>query len=411
MTPRPMMNMMTNSHFKNNSPERDFSMHIAMVTVFPEDPDRIDGGVAAVARYLVEELAKRPGLKVTVIAPGSGVGPTTCGQWDNVTIYRAGKNGLWRFLPGTLYYIVAGKRQIRKLLKQIDPDIVHIQGFTFLAANCQQPSLLTLHGIVEEDARWDNRWGILRGPRRLLLKTTEMYARRRVTNVVLINEYTRQFLPARNHIRKTWLIENPVAESYFDVERAFEPGRIFCCAKIRPLKNTLGMIKAFALIVQQFPQAQLRIAGTPEADYLEECKHQVEIHGLQDKVHFLGNLSIDEVQDELSKANCLVVPSFQENAPLTIAEGMAVGVPVVASKVGGIPEMIEDGKTGLLIDPYDTKSICEAVSKILSDEMLARSMGQSAKETARKRYTASLTCEKTLQAYREILKTPFVVTP
>jgi hypothetical protein len=142
-------------------------MHIAMVTVFPEDSNRIDGGVAAVARYLVEELAKRPGLKVTVIAPGSYVGPITCEQWDNVTIYRVGKNGLWRFLPGTLYYIVAGKRRIRKLLKQIDPDIVHVQGFTFLATNCEQPSLLTLHGIAEEDAKWDNRWGILHEPRRM----------------------------------------------------------------------------------------------------------------------------------------------------------------------------------------------------------------------------------------------------
>ena len=398
------MNTMMNSHSKNNSPERDILMHVAMVTVFPEDPNRIDGGVAAVARYLVEELAKRPGLKVTVIAPGSRVGPTTCEQWNDVAIYRVRKNGLWRFLPGTLYYIFAGKRKIKKLLKQIDPDIVHVQGFTFLATNCWQPSLLTLHGIAEEDAKWDNRWGILRGPRRLLLKLTEAYARRRVSHITLISEYSRQFLPAKKNIRKTWLIENPVAESYFNVQRAFEPGRIFYCARIRPLKNTLGIIKAFALIVQQFPQAQLQIAGTPEVAYLDECKLQVEVNSLQDKIHFLGNLSIDEVQDELSKANCLVVPSFQENAPLTIAEAMAVSVPIAASNVGGIPEMIEDGQTGLLIDPYDTKSICEAVSKILSDETLARSMGQSAKETARKRYTTSLACEKTLQVYREILK-------
>ena len=136
----------------------------------------------------------------------------------------------------------------------------------------------------------------------------------------------------------------------------------------------------------------------------EKCKKQVESDGLQGKVHFLGNISIEEVQSELSEANCLVVPSFQENAPLSIAEAMAVGVPVVAAKVGGIPEMIEDGGTGLLIDPHDANSICEAVSKVLSDQKLAQSMGQRAKEAAQDRFRASAVCEKTLQAYRDVLK-------
>lgn len=379
-------------------------MHIAMVTVFPEDPHRIDGGVAGVASYLVEALRKQPDVRVTVIAPGSRTGKRATEQRENVTVHRLGKQGPWRFLPGTLYYILAGKRQIRSLLKKITPDIVHFQGFTFLAANCELPSLLTIHGIAEQDARWDNHWGLLRCPRRLFMKLTEAYARRRVSHVALISEYTRQFLPEKSCIRKTWLIENPVADSYFNVQRACEPGRIFCCARIRPLKNILGLIEAFALITEPFPHAQLRIAGSPEADYLDACKQQVEASGLQDKVHFLGNVSMNDVQLELAKANCLVVPSFQENAPLTIAEAMAAGVPIVASNVGGIPEMIEDGITGLLIDPYDIKSIRDAISMILSDETLARSMGQSAKEAARKRFTASIICNKTLRAYREVLK-------
>lgn len=398
-----MMNTKTNSCCKNNSPEKDLRMHIVMVTVFPEDLHRIDGGVAGVAQYLVEELEKQPGLKVTVIAPESRAGQTRQESWQNVTIYRVGKQGLWRFLPGTLYYIFSGKRRIRSLLRRIHPDVVHFQGFTFLATHCEQPGLLTIHGIAEQDAGWDHRWRMLHWPRGWFLKLTEAYARRRVAYVILISEYTRQFLPKRNAIRKSWSIENPVAESYFNVERACEPGRIFCCARIRPLKNILGLIEAFARIVRQFPDAHLRIAGTPEAAYLETCKQGIEANGLQDKVFFLGNISIDDVQRELARAHCLVVPSFQENAPLTIAEAMAAGVPVVAADVGGIPEMIEDGMTGLLIDPYDPKSISDAVIKILSDETLALSMGQSAKETAGKRFSASLIRKKTLEVYREIL--------
>ena len=164
------------------------------------------------------------------------------------------------------------------------------------------------------------------------------------------------------------------------------------------------MIEAFALIVRQFPNAALRIAGAAEDAYLEACKRQVEAAGLQDKVHFLGNISIKDVQFELSRANCLVVPSFQENAPLTIAEAMAGGVPVVAAKVGGIPGMVKDGETGLLVDSHNVRSIAQAVQKILSDEPLARSMGHHGRQAAEKRFRASVVCEKTLRAYREVLE-------
>jgi glycosyltransferase involved in cell wall biosynthesis len=379
-------------------------MHIAIVTVFPQDRHCIDGGVAGVARYLVDELTKRSDIKVSVVVPTGPAGETICEGWGDFNVYRLGKEGPWSFLPGTLYDVFAGKRRIQSLLKQLKPDIVHFQACTFLAANCEYPHILTIHGIAERDALWDSRWRILRGPRRRLLKLTEDYGRCRVPHVVLISEYAREFIPLKNNIRKTWLIDNPVADSYFALERAVEPGRIFCCSRIRPLKNIAGMIEAFALIVPQFPNAALRIAGAAEDAYLEACKRQVESAGLQDKVHFLGNISIKDVQLELSRANCLVVPSFQENAPLTIAEAMAAGVPVVAANVGGIPGMVKDGETGLLVNPHNIRSIAEAVQKILSDEPLARSMGLRGRQATERRFKASIVCEKTLRAYREVLE-------
>jgi glycosyltransferase involved in cell wall biosynthesis len=379
-------------------------MHIAIVTVFPRESHSIDGGVAGVAKYLVDELVKQPNIKLTVVVPKSDAGEITCEGWGDFNVYRLGKQGPWSFLPGTFYDIFAGRRQLRSLLRQINPDIVHFQGVTFLATNCEKPSILTIHGIAEKDAMWDKRRGLLRRLKWLVLKLTEEYGRRRAPNVILISEYVRRFLPIRSEFRRSWMIENPVADSYFDIDRQLEPGRIFCCSRIRPLKNTLGMIKAFALIAKQFPDSQLRIAGAAETAYLAKCRKQVESEGLEDKVHLLGNISIKNVQEELSKANCLAAPSFQENAPLTIAEAMAAGVPVVAAKVGGVPEMVEDGKTGLLVDPHDTNNICQAISRVLSDCKLAESMGRLAKKAAADRFRASTVCKRTLQAYREVLE-------
>jgi glycosyltransferase involved in cell wall biosynthesis len=288
-------------------------------------------------------------------------------------------------------------------LRQIEPDLVHFQGVTFLAAKCEQPNVLTIHGIVERDALWAGR-RILRPFKWLLLKLTEEYGRRRVPYVILISEYVRSFLPKRNVIKKTWLVENPIADSYFCTKWQFEQARVFCCSKIVLRKNIAGMIKAFSLISTQFPHAQLRVAGTAAPDYLEKCNQIVRENRLQDNVHFLGNLSIEQVQYELSRANCLVLPSFQETAPLAIEEAMAVGVPVVGSRLCGIPDMIEEGKTGYLIDPYNVNDLAEAVKKILSDSSLAHSMSERAKTVARNRFKASCICEKTLQVYNEILR-------
>lgn len=378
-------------------------MHVAMVTVFPKEPHSVDGGVQAVARYLVDELCKQPDVRLTVIAPQGDAGEVTCEGWGKFNVYRLAKKGFWSFLPGTLYDVFAGRRQIRALLRELKPDIVHFQAITYLAANCEQPNILTIHGIAEKDALWDRRRGILRRPKWLLLKLTEGYGRRRVPHVVLISDYARRFLPVRNRIRRIWRIENPVPDSYFDVERQTEPGRIFCCCRVRPLKNVHGMIKAFAPVAEEFPDAHLRIAGAAETAYLQECKQQAEADGIQDKVTFLGNISIEDVQIELARANCLVVPSFQENAPLSIAEAMAAGVPVVAANVGGVPGMVRDGVTGLLVDPHDINSISRAVIKLLSDQALAQFMGQRARESAEDRFRASAVCEKTLYAYRDVL--------
>jgi glycosyltransferase involved in cell wall biosynthesis len=381
-------------------------MHIAMVTVFPDDPDSIDGGVAGVAKYLADELCQHPDVKLTIVAPRSDDGEITCEGWGAFNVYRLGKKGFWSFLPGTLYHVFAGRRQLSTLLRELKPDLVHFQGLTFLAANCEHPHVLTIHGIAERDAIWEHRRGVLRQPKRLLMKLTEGHGRRRVRNVILISDYVRKFLPARKKKRKSWRIENPVADSYFDINRQSEPGRIFCCCRVRPLKNVLGLIKAFAPIARDLPGARLRIAGAVETAYLQECKEQADTDGTHGKVSFLGNISIKDVQCELSKANCLVVPSFQENAPLSISEAMAAGVPVVAANVGGIPGMVSDGKTGLLVDPHDIDAISQAVAKIISDQELADSMGRRAKESAAERFRASAVCEKTLQVYREVLDEP-----
>jgi glycosyltransferase involved in cell wall biosynthesis len=374
-------------------------MHIVMVTPFVDKTGRIDGGVAGVSKYLSDEFVKRKDIKVTIVIPNAV--DDQIEQFENITVYRIGKKGPCAFLPAGVYELFVGKRQLDSFLRQLKPDIVHFHTFSFLAAICRWPCVLTIHGIAERDAMWNNR-KIMRWVRWLYFKLNEGYWRRRVKYLIVISEYIRKFIPKNNSIRKTWLIENPAADSYFDVRWDFEPGRIFACGKIILRKNTLGMIKAFNLVLKDFPAAHLRIAGTADAAYLTRCKDYIKKNGLNNNVHFLGSLNINQIQVELSKANCLLMPSFQETAPLSIEEAMAVGVPVVGSNICGLPYMIENGKTGFLVNQFENTSIAEGICKILSDSELAHSMSIRAKQIASERFRASGIARKTLEVYREI---------
>jgi glycosyltransferase involved in cell wall biosynthesis len=378
-------------------------MKVVMVTSFPDEPQQIVGGVAGAAKYLVDEFARFPDTSVTVVVPqGTEDEEPVCEKWDGCVVYRLPRIGIGKFLPGTLYDMVAGRAQVRRFIHRLGPDIAHFQGASFLAANCGTRNVLTIHGIAERDAIWDMRWGAFRWFKCLLLKLTEGYGRGKSPHIIVISDYVEQFLP-ENKRRKIWRIDNPIEDSFFKVNRKAEPGRIFCCSTITPRKNIAGMIDVFGQIARLMPHCRLRIAGASDPAYLRACKKRVETRRLQSRVDFLGNLTVREVQRELSKADCFAMTSFQETAPLSIAEAMAAGVPVVAAAVGGIPDMVEHGRTGYLVDPYDPRDIEDAIARILSDDRLARSMGQKAAETARKRYMASVVARKTVEVYREIL--------
>jgi glycosyltransferase involved in cell wall biosynthesis len=215
----------------------------------------------------------------------------------------------------------------------------------------------------------------------------------------------KEFFAGKNHLRKSWLIENPISDTYFNIKWNPVPFRILSCGRICLRKNTLNIIKSFDLISKKIPEAELVIAGSiaVDLDYVEKCKQLISELGLDEKVSLLGNISIKTVQEELARANCLLLPSYQETAPLAIEEAMAVGVPVVTSNSCGMPYMVDQGKTGFLIDPNDTTDIADAVSRILSDKDLAESMSVTARKSARERFMASKVTEQTLAVYKQIL--------
>ena len=103
-------------------------------------------------------------------------------------------------------------------------------------------------------------------------------------------------------------------------------------------------------------------------------------------------------------ADGLVLPTLEDNCPMVVLEAMAAGVPVVASRVGGIPDLVENGKTGLLFDPRNGDDMSAAIAKLLAEPELGRTLAAEAKRQAQERFHPLVVARRHVEIYREMLK-------
>jgi glycosyltransferase involved in cell wall biosynthesis len=129
-------------------------------------------------------------------------------------------------------------------------------------------------------------------------------------------------------------------------------------------------IRAFAIIRQTYPDARLTIAGTgPERAGLEKLSVDL---GVDQAIRFVGRLNREEIAELYRSADLMLNPSRIDNTPNSILEALATGVPVVTTNVGGIPYLVEDERTALLVNPADPVALAKASVRCLSDSGLAR---------------------------------------
>ena len=135
--------------------------------------------------------------------------------------------------------------------------------------------------------------------------------------------------------------------------------RVFCAARLSAEKGLTVLIEALRLLADRGHYLELTLAGDgPSRQQLSLLATRL---GLSDQVKFLGYISEQEVINELQDSDLFVLPSFVEGVPVAAMEAMAVGVPVIATNIAGTSELIEDGKTGVLIRPSDSRALADAI--------------------------------------------------
>jgi glycosyltransferase involved in cell wall biosynthesis len=159
---------------------------------------------------------------------------------------------------------------------------------------------------------------------------------------------------------------------------------VFCSGRVQPYKGMQTLLEA-AAVLRAEGAGEMEVAIAGDGPYLPELRALADARGVPD-VHFLGRRT--DVPALLAGATVAVVPSLWEEAfGLAVVEAMAAGVPVVASRVGGIPELVDDGRTGLLVPPGDARALAAALRLLLESPQRRAALARQGEAVARHRFS------------------------
>lgn len=293
-------------------------------------------------------------------------------------------------------------RAVRNALKKIQPNLVHGQGTerdcALDAVFSGFPSVLTIHGnmrLIAEVNRvkpFSPIW---------LAAKLERITIPRSCGVVCITHYTQRAMA--DLARHTWVVPNAVDKSFFQVDTEpppDKPPRILLVGLVCLRKNQNEFIRSLDALARERKFEVLFLGGTtPGRAYDDEFLQLVRERPW---CIYAGTANREQLKGHLREATALALPSLEDNCPMVVLEAMAAGVPVVAAKVGGVPDLVEDGKTGFFCDPLDSASMSQAVEKMLTNRAAAHELAARAKEQALARFHPKVVAAQHLEIYKEI---------
>src|SRR5215213_4182300 len=189
------------------------------------------------------------------------------------------------------------------------------------------------------------------------------------------------------------LFEGPFEDPFADVGKP----RVLFVGRLAPQKGVRALVAAAALI--ENPSAQVLLVGDgPERRALAREARRI---GAGDRVRFLGFFSHDRLPAAMAHADVLVLPSVYEELGTVLLEAMYAGLPIVASKTGGIPEVVEDGVNGMLVPPGDPEALARAIDRVFADRALAYRLSEEARKRG-KDYDWEVLAGRVLEVYRGI---------
>ncbi len=217
----------------------------------------------------------------------------------------------------------------------------------------------------------------------------------RADTIVVVSERWEAWMRTATTNRNIVTIPNPVR---FQPQASAGRGGalIAYCGRCEEGKGVYELLQATASLVPLLPEVRLELAGEGELDRVERRASEL---GIRAHVHLPGWIDAARRDALLARASVFVLPSHAEGLPVALLEAMAAGCPVVATRVGGIPDLVTDGVDGLLVPPRDPEALANAIRRVLTDPTLARHLGSNARATVATHFSPERAMERLENVY------------
>ena len=370
-------------------------MTIIQIGPYPLSADCIHGGVESSVFGLVKALASegisefgREHVVDVFDIPRIGE-KDRVERYDNLTIHRYTN-------PGTHNKdaVLRLKEMVRDIVA-LGPEVCHVHGTNainkeiyFALQTHGIKMMLTVHGILREE----KKQALLRKPSVKALYQYVVQSRdewellEAAPRIIVDTAYVEDKLKAYGlkHVPEMHVIPQGIDETFYGIKCNPKSNVILCVGAIAPRKGHLYTVEMFNRLRAKGVDAKLRIIGSlADKVYYEQLKQKIVESAYKDDITLKVNLPREELLNAYAEAKLFVLHSREESQGIVFAEAMATGLPIVATKIGGIPYVVADGKSGLLCPYGDVAAMTEMVEKLMTDEALWQQYSKEAKEIAK----------------------------
>ena len=395
------------------------------------------GGVGIYSVELIKNLCKDKDLDIHVITPkrGPNYDPAKISKFfDNkITIHNISKANDGFFY--NFMFQLSVLKNFQKLNKKHKFDIVHSANLVHMPdiylkfKKIGIPSVTTVHTTLKSQSHVNGKRKLEKGycKKSMVERMTVMYYPvikilekiylRRTTNLITVSNWIKGFVKGKNNSQNIKLIHNGVDINRFspknnaldrkklkfleEIKHVNKPIILFC-GRLMALKGLKTLIDSMKQVLEK-EDACFVFAGTGNINMWEKLIKSNNIPKANYK--FLGYVDYEKIHHLYSKADVFVLPSFTESCPLTVLEAMSSRLPVIATKVGGTPEMIKNNKDGILIQAGNVNELSKNIVKLLKDDALRKRISKNARKKVEKEFNTKLMAMETKKFYKDILST------